>query len=98
MSETDKLPSGEPCREDEVAGLGPLNLGRNDPIRKPAVFHDRLYDGIIAGTSDIPQDKADEYYLDAMLAERKHHQLGTLRAYLRYGVVKLFSLFRRVGK
>lgn len=94
----DRLPSGEPCTKDEVAGLGKLNLGRNDPMRKPSVLHDRLYDGIIAGTSDITQDEADKLFLKAMLAEANHHQLGRVRAYLRYGVVRLVSFFRRVGK
>lgn len=94
----DRLPSGEPCREDEVAGLGWLNLGRYDPMRKTAVFHDRLYDGIIAGTSDITQDEADKLYLKAMLAEADQHQLGYARAIFRYGIVRLVSFFRRVGK
>lgn len=94
----DRLPSGEPCTTDEVAGLGWFNLGRLDPIRKPAVFHDRLYDGIIAGTSDITQDEADKLYLKAMLAEADHHQLGYARSIFRYGIVRLVSLFRRVGK
>lgn len=94
----DRLPSGEPCREDEVAGLPPFDLGRKDPIRKPAVFHDRLYDGIIAGTSDITQDQADKLFFRAMLAEADHHQLGYARSIFRYGIVRLVSLFRRVGK
>lgn len=93
----DRLPSGEPCREDEVAGLPPFDLGRKDPIRKPAVFHDRLYDGIIAGTSDITQDQADKLFFRAMLAEADHHQLGYARSIFRYGIVRLVSFFRRVG-
>lgn len=94
----DKLPSGEPVREDEVAGLGAVNLGPQDPFRKPAVLHDRLYDGIIAGTSDVTQDEADRYFLRAMLAEAPRHQLGYVRTFFRYGIVRLVSLFRRVGR
>lgn len=33
----------------------------------------------------------------ALLADADRHQLGKARAYLRYGIVRLVSLFRRVG-
>lgn len=92
----DRLPSGEPCLKTEVAGLNCLNMGRNDPFRKAAVMHDRLYDGIREHTSDITQEEADRYFLEAMLAEADRHQLGKARAYFRYGVVKLLSCFRKV--
>lgn len=92
----DRLPSGEPCTKDEVAGLGKLNLGRSDPFRKIAVAHDRLYDQIRAGTCEITQEEADEWFLKAMLAEAPGHPLGRVRSYARYGIVKLVSFFRNV--
>jgi hypothetical protein len=94
---TDTLPSGEPCTPDEVAGLNILNLGRNDPFRKIAVCHDRMYDNIrnkVPGC--LTQEQADNWFQEAMLKEAPMHQLGYARAWFRIGMVKLVSTFREV--
>lgn len=107
----DRLPSGEPCMKTEVAGLASdsftgqfsrwfadkfLNMGRLDPMRKSAVFHDRLYELVKKG--EMSQERADELYELAAFADARGRQLGWLRANNRCMIVKLFSLFRRVGR
>ena len=90
-----KLPSGEPVTDDEVAGLGWINLGPHDPFRKPAVRHDRMYERLRNGTTSLSQEEIDKMFLKQMLAVARSRQ-GVIRAYCRYGVVRLVGAFRKV--
>jgi hypothetical protein len=103
----DRLSDGTPCMKTEVAGLANdsfsgkfsrwfadkfLNMGRNDPMRKSAVFHDRLCDLVRLG--EMTQDRADELYELAVEAEAEGRPLGWLRAHNRYAIVRVLSFFR----
>lgn len=90
----DKLPSGEPVNSGEVAGVGLLNLGQDDELRKEAVLHDRLDDKLASGELKQPRKFIDGWFLQAMKARSKWNPWLRANAYARYAIVRIWSKFK----